>query len=98
MLKLLARNVEANRHLFAVERSLTNANDNDIGARAHTGRNGDCATTSDTSCGNGDGGSHEGAGHCVAAVRELDWFTFSREEGPTDAAICDPVGEGSQVL
>lgn len=85
VLKLLERNVEANRHLFTAERPLPKSDA--IGA-----------TAAGTSRENGESGSHGGPGHCVAAVRELDWFTFSREKGTTDAAICDyPAGEGGQV-
>lgn len=95
VLKILERNVEANRHLFTAERSLTNADA--VGATAHTGKIGDFATKAERPYDNNDN-SHGGSGHCVAAVRELDWFTFSREAGPTDEAICDlPAGEGSQV-
>lgn len=84
VLKLLARNVEANRHLFTAEQSPMKSDA--VGA-----------TTAGISYDDGSG-SHGGPGHCVAAVRELDWFTFSREEGPTDEAICDyPAGEGDQV-
>lgn len=74
VLKLLARNAEANRHLFAVGRSPTPAEATETGAD-----------------------SSSGDGACVVAVRELDWFTFSREEGSTVVTKCDPAEEVSEV-
>lgn len=92
MLKLLARNAEANRHLFAVGRSPTHAKATaaDSADDSSSGGEGDFASEGDASCGGGGGGG-------VVAVRELDWFTFCREEGPTVAAIRDPAEELSQV-
>lgn len=92
MLKLLARNAEANSHLFAVGRSPTPANappakaTTDSSADSSSGGEGDFAAEGDTSSGGGGGG-------CVVAVRELDWFTFSREEDSAVAAIREPAEE-----
>ncbi|CAM9092981.1 unnamed protein product [Hapterophycus canaliculatus] len=87
VLELLARNVEANRHLFALD-------------FATTARNGEVTTRAEgNAAGHGDSSPEHGdvtSEHCAATVRELDWFTFSTEDGPTDSAICDTVAKGSQ--
>eukprot|EP00752_Nemacystus_decipiens_P008139 g7279.t1 len=89
VLKLLARNAEANKHLFAVgglptpaTASATSADNSSDG----DGGGGDSAAESGTTCGRGEGG-------CVVAIRELDWFTFSRGEGSAFAANGDPGAE-----
>eukprot|EP00903_Cladosiphon_okamuranus_P012156 g11403.t1 len=88
VLKLLARNAEANRHLFAVGGSPTPARASaTIAGSSSRGGAGDFAAEGGTSRGGGEGG-------CVLAVRELDWFTFSREEGSAVSAGCDPAEDG----
>ncbi|CAM9726734.1 unnamed protein product [Ectocarpus fasciculatus] len=93
VLKLLARNVEANRHLFALEPLAIP--DDDAGPRDAGGGDSDVQVESGT-FGSGvcssDGGEAR-SGSCVAAVRKLDWFTFSEEQGGTDVATCDPLEE-----
>lgn len=88
MLKLLARNVEANRHLFAFDCATT----------AKNGEDNPQAEGSAGVCG-GDNPEHGDvtSESSAAVVRELDWFTFSKEDGPTDAAICDTFEDGKQV-
>ena len=99
VLKLLARNVEANLHLFAQDGcSPTSANGTAAAAAAATTEAADATLDDSDSDNDGSaaggrdrrGGDRPGK---VAAVRELDWFTFSQEEGPTDSAICPQVGE-----
>lgn len=108
MLKLLARNVEANLHLFAQDGCPPTSGNSIAAAAAEAaeamldddgdidGDNNNCAGSA---CSAEErnmigrdrhGGDRPGQ---VAAVRELDWFTFSQEEGPTDSAICPQVGE-----
>lgn len=88
MLKLLARNVEANSHLFALGNATTARN-----GEGDTPAGSNASVCGNVSPGHGDIASEQ----CVAVVRELDWFTFSTEEGPTDAAICDTVEGRNQV-
>lgn len=93
MLKLLARNAEANSHLFAIGGSPTPAKASattsaDSSGSSSGGGVGDFAAEGDKTCGGGGG---------VVAVRELDWFTFSREEGSAVAANCDPAEEVREV-
>lgn len=90
MLKLLARNAEANSHLFASGRSPTRARAAADVANSKGDGERDSTADGDTSCGVGEGG-------CVVAVRELDWFTFSREEGSAVAAVRDSSEDMSQV-
>ncbi|CAM9738261.1 unnamed protein product [Scytosiphon promiscuus] len=88
ILHLLARNVEANRHLLALDVAAAARSDEGDAPAEHNVR-----TRGDARPRHGDATTH----NCVAAVRELDWFTFSEERGPTDAAICDNVKGGHQV-
>ncbi|CAN0479263.1 unnamed protein product, partial [Ectocarpus sp. 8 AP-2014] len=94
VLKLLARNVEANRHLFALEPSATH--DDDAAApRDAGGGDSDVQVESGTLCSgvrSSDGGGAR-SGDCVAAVRKLDWFTFSKEQDPPDVTTCDSLEE-----
>lgn len=112
MLKLLARNVEANLHLFAQD-PFSPTSDNSTAAAAaeaaevllDDGSNSD----SDNSYSAGGAGDAEKSNmrgrdrhggdrpEQVVAVRKLDWFTFSQEEGPTDNAIGPHVGERKKV-
>ena len=118
---MLARNVEANLHLFAQDgRSPSSDNDTDAAATAAAAADDDDAaatteatdaTLDDSDIDSSDGSAPDGAGGAeernmrggrdrrrggrprgrVAAVRQLDWFTLSQEEGPTDSAICPQV-------
>ncbi|CBJ30354.1 conserved unknown protein [Ectocarpus siliculosus] len=94
VLKLLDRNVEANRHLFALEPSATH--DDDAAApRAAGGGDSDVQVESGTLCSgvrSSDGGRAR-SGDCVAAVRKLDWFTFSKEQDSLDVTTCDSLEE-----
>lgn len=95
MLKLLARNVEANRHLFALEPPAIPGDE--AAPRDGGGGDSDVQVESGTSCSGvrssdgGGGGARSGDG--VAAVRELDWFTFSKEQDRTDSLEEDQVRE-----
>ena len=99
VLKLLARNAEANRHLFAAGRSTAPAKEKAFAASA------DRSSSSSGSGGGvgaleaeGDDAMRGGAeGGCVVAVRELDWFTFSRQESSAVAADCDPADEVREI-
>ncbi|CAN0106029.1 unnamed protein product, partial [Ectocarpus sp. 13 AM-2016] len=88
VLKLLARNVEANRHLFALEASAV-PDDDAAAPRDAGGGDSDVQVEKGTLCSGvrtRDGGGVR-SGDCVAAVRKLDWFTFSKEQDPLDVAL-----------
>lgn len=100
VLTLLARNVEANLHLFTQGGCAPTSGNN-------TAKLDDSDSVSDDSAA-GAGAAEQGNTRVrdrrvgdrpgqVAAVRVLDWFTFSQEEGPTDSAICPQVGEWKNV-
>lgn len=115
VLKVLARNVEANLHLFAQD-GCSPTSDNDIAAAAAAAATTEAAdaTLDGSDIDSSDGSAAAAAGAAggaekrnmrggrdrrrrdrpprrVAAVRELDWFTLSKEEGATDSAICPQV-------
>ncbi|CAM9266164.1 unnamed protein product [Ectocarpus sp. 12 AP-2014] len=94
VLKLLARNVEANRHLFALEPSAV-PDDDDAAPRDAGGGDSDAQAENGTLCSGVR--SRDGGGalseDCVAAVRKLDWFTFSKEQDPPDVTACDSLEE-----
>ncbi|CAM9093355.1 unnamed protein product [Ectocarpus sp. 4 AP-2014] len=94
VLKLLARNVEANRHLVALEPSAV-PDDDDTAPRDASGGDSDVQVGNGTLCSgvrSRDGGGAR-SGDCVAAVRKLDWFTFSKEQDPPDVTTCDSLEE-----
>lgn len=104
MLALLARNAEANLHLFACEGSAADdkaASSTAIAVREALRGNGNGSWTDpeaahDTSSFD----SHEGGEKTgqVVMVRELDWLTFSRRGGASDSSsICSSIGEKNQV-
>lgn len=101
VLKLLARNVEANLHLFAENAPPIDGFNSNTAVVVGNG-----SPPKGGSGGSGGSGETESTGGCgkeasreenrkevgsspgVVAVRKLDWFAFSPREGPTDAAIC----------
>lgn len=108
VLEVLARNVEANRHLFAHQRpspadtaTVSNTRGAAVSGQSRGGLHE--AASADASSGGSRSNNSccpiegEVEGRHVVAVRKLDWFTFAAQETDMDEASCELAEDGVEV-